>query len=1254
MADLPDGLSLAEVAERRSRGEINRVRRQTSRSLGEIVRANVFTRFNALLGALCAVVLAVGPWQDALFGGVLITNSLIGIVQEWRAKRQLDRLALLHQPHARVRRAGQTIEIPLDDIVKDDLIAVERGDQIVVDGLVCAANGLEIDESLLTGESEPQTKAPDSELLSGSFVVAGQGWVRATRIGREAWAHQLAAQARRFVAPQSELSAGINRMLRYVGWVIVPLSALMVATQLLRGASLNEALLYSAGGVAGMVPEGLVLLTSVALAIGAVRLAQRGALMQHLPAIETLARVDVLCLDKTGTLTEGEPAMERVELLGADPAAHDALAALVRSDPAPNATLRAVAAGCGSPPAWHAAHAVPFSSARKWAGASFAGHGTWVLGAPDVLLGGTATTDDLRRTVSDHACEGRRVLLLARSDSALVADRLPDALTPVALVLLAERIRADAQSSVAYFSAQGVSLKVISGDHPDTAAQVARRAGIAGAGAGIDARTLPESAGPLGDVMERETVFGRVSPTQKAEMVAALRARGHVVAMIGDGVNDLLALKEADIGIAMGGGRGAAAAVAQAVLTDSRFASLPSIVNEGRRVIGNVERVANLFVTKTIYVMLLAFAVGVADLAFPFLPRHLTLIGSLTIGIPAFFLSLEPTAERARRGFVERVLRFTVPAGGLAAIATFAAYSVTLAYLGGTLGQARSAAMVTLLGIALWIVALLMRPLTRLRVGIVAAMAVSFALVSSAAPLRAFFRLELLPLRIWLGAIGTVVLACSALRGVTARSDAIQEPPVPCAEPPTLSAVHALLALWRRHKTLIPIAVLMFAGSAWLFLGVLEDVLSKDPLMQADLIVYSTLQHVRTPPFDAWMTAMSELGDAAVVLPIVLVVLSWFVWHRRWRAAIFWLAAVGGAEVIVKLLKLALHRARPNPFASGVESFSFPSSHAALAIVTYGFLAFLLCEGQRHRLRTAIVLFAAVAVSLIAASRLYLGVHWVSDVAAGLSFGLAWITVLAIGYSLQLIEPIGAKRLMGLIALTLLAGASLHIARRHAADVALYRPVERIERVTPAEWRGGAWRMLSPGRVAVVGRIDEPFSVQWAATARTIERVMEANGWQAARSNLAWPAAPASRGVWAAPAIALEFHLGAAPAMAFVHIPDGARDTLLVLRLWPAAELVLPGSTHGTVPIWTGTVTRELPATGFAWSFSVQSIDEDFAAPAAAFARQFTGTQGVTRDDSASAAFRHWDGRVWLLCTVILRDASGNQTPQHVPDGTCG
>ncbi|MCG5076711.1 HAD-IC family P-type ATPase [Paraburkholderia tagetis] len=597
-------------------------------------------------------------------------------------------------PAARVRRAGQTIKIHPGAIVKDDLIAVERGDQIVVDGVVCAANGPEIDESLLTGESEPQARAPGSGLLSGSFVVAGQGWYRATHVGREAWAQNLATQVRRFAPPLSELSAGIDRILRYISWAIAPLAALMVATQHLRGVRFGEALLFSAGGVACMVPEGLVLLMSVALAIGAMRLAQRGALMQELPAIETLARVDVVCLDKTGTLTEGAPIMERLERLGADPDVDDALAALVLNDPAPNATLRAIAANRAvPPPQWHAVHVVPFSSARKWASATFAGHGTWVLGAPDVI--------------------------------------------PV------------------------------------------------------------------------------------------------------------------------------------------------------------------------------------------------------------------------------------------------------------------------------------------------------------------------------------------------------------------------------------------------------------------------------------------------------------------------------------------------------------------------------LCEGQRRRARTAIVLVTAVAVSLIAASRLYLGVHRVSDVVAGLSFGLAWAIVLAAGYSLQPVQPVGAKRLTGLVVLTLLVGAASHVERWQPTDVVLYRPAEVVEQMPVARWRAGGWRTLPDGRVAVVGRIDEPFSIQWATTATTVDHVMRALGWKAVRSIPDWLVAQESGNAGDTPVIALKFHQGAAPAMVFARNPGAAPGRLLVLRLWPASARLLSGSGHDTIPLWVGTVTREYPEAPLAWTFSTQSTDTDFTAPAAVLAIQFPDAQGVNRDDPGSSAFRSWDRRVWLLCTDATRDVA-NDPPQSV------
>ncbi|ALX44339.1 ATPase [Burkholderia humptydooensis] len=1239
MAALPDGLGSSEVTERRQRGDVNRIERRTSRSLADIVRANVFTRFNALLGSLCAAVLIAGPWQDALFGGVLVANSLIGIFQEWRAKRTLDRLALLHQPRTHVRRDGRTIEIDVADIVKDDLIGIGRGAQIVVDGVVAASAGLQVDESLLTGESEPQDKACGARLLSGSFVVAGQGWYRATAVGQQAWAHRLAAQARRFAPARSELAAGINRILRYAGWAIAPLSVLLVATQLLRQMPFAQAVLFSAGGVVGMVPEGLVLLTSVALAVGTMRLARRGTLMQALPAIETLARVDVVCIDKTGTLTQGEPVLEQVEMLAGDGAAHDALAALVLGEPAPNATLRAIASRYAVSPGWQANRTVPFSSARKWAGASFGERGTWVLGAPDVMLAGAAMADDVRAAVSRHAHDGRRVLLLARSDLPLADDGLPRPLTPVALVLLAERIRDDAPGTVAWFAAEGVSLKVISGDHPDTAAEVARRVGIASAWTGVDARALSDDGALLGELMERESVFGRVSPRQKAAMVAALRARGHVVAMVGDGVNDLLALKEADIGIAMGGGSSAAAAVAQAVLTDNRFASLPAIVNEGRRVIGNIERVANLFVTKTVYAMLLAFAVGIADLAFPFLPRHLTLVGSLTIGIPAFFLSLEPSAERAKSGFVERVLHFTVPSGVLAAIATFAAYAITLSYLHGTLDQARTAATVTLCAIALWILAQLARPFNASRLGIVAGMAAAFTAIVVVGRLRTFFAIEVLPVRIWLGATSISMLACSGMHALTIRSRAGEAPSTDGDAAATKPVLHALLSLWRAHIVFVTATLMLIVGSVWLFLGVLEDVISRDPLLQADLIVWRVLQDIRPSWLDSMMTGLSELGDAAVVVPVVLVVLSWLIWHRLWRAALYWLAAVGGAEVIVKLFKLLLHRARPNPFAAGIESFSFPSSHATLALVAYGFLAFLLSAGagQRHRTRVAILVATTIAVTLIATSRLYLGVHWVSDVVAGASLGLAWVAGLAIAYSLRENPSIGSRKLTGIVVITMLAAAALHIVRHHDADVALYAPTRHIERMTAAQWRSHGWRALPVGRVAVVGRIDEPFTIQWAGAATAIGRALQAAGWRTAPGGPAWAPWTGRR------AVVLKFHDGAPPAMTFVQGDAASPDMQAVLRLWRGDHVIerpSGSSADRDVPVWVGTVTRERASAAGSWTFSAPSVDEDFTSPARAFAQQFPGARSVTRDDAASARFRRWDRRVWLIESGEIHEAA--------------
>ena len=760
-----EGLTAQEVAERVALGQVNDVPAVPSRTVGQIVRANVFTRFNALLGSLLVVILIVGPIQDALFGFVLVANAGVGIYQELRAKRTLDSLAVLTSPRARLVRDGHVREAPLSEVVLDDVLELQPGDQVVVDGEVLEGFALEVDESLLTGEAEPVIKEPGDEVLSGSFVAAGSGRFRATRVGAQAYAAQLAEQGRRFSLTRSELRSGIDQILRIVTWLLIPTAALLVVSQLRSNASLRGAILGSVAGTVAMVPEGLVLLTSVAFALGVVRLAKRRVLVQELPAVEVLARVDVLCIDKTGTLTEGRLVVEEVELLGEDGVHRDALAALAAAEPHPNATLLAVRESFpDAPDGWLASSTVPFSSARKWSGADFGTRGTWVLGAPDVLLGSGPGDDAQLTKARAHAEAGRRVVLLGRTDAPIEADARPAGLVPVAYVILTDRVRETASTTLAYFARQGVNVKVISGDHPQTVAAVARRVGLSGAEAPFDAKALPEGGRELADVLETHAIFGRVTPQQKRAMVEALRSRGHVVAMTGDGVNDVLALKDADIGVAMGSGSSATRAVAQLVLLDSTFDALPSVVGEGRRVLGNIERTSNLYVTKTVYAMLIALGVGVVGLEFPFLPRQLTLIGALTIGIPSFFLALAPNDERARPGFLPRVLRFTIPAGSLAAIATFLGYVLAKHEPGVTLAEARTAATMVLLYIGFLVLSIIAAPLTPSRLALVWAMPALFGLAMAIPAAREFFALYPPPLIVWLAAFGIASLVWSFAR----------------------------------------------------------------------------------------------------------------------------------------------------------------------------------------------------------------------------------------------------------------------------------------------------------------------------------------------------------------------------------------------------------------------------------------------------------------------------------------------------------
>jgi cation-transporting ATPase E len=743
----PRGLTAGEVAERRAAGQVNDVPRQHSRSIGEIVRANTFTRFNALIGSMFVLIMVFGDWRDGLFGGIPIANTAIGIIQELRAKRTLDRLAVVGETPVRITRDGDTREYEQQDIVLGDLIALGTGDKVVVDGEVTVSEAMEVDESLLTGEADPVHKNPGDRVMSGSFVVAGNGSFTATKVGSDAYAARLVEEASKFSLSHSELLSGINAFLKYVTYLIIPVAILLVISQLSSAGSFGDAVAGAVAGVVTMVPEGLVLMTSMAFAVGVIRLGRRKCLVQELPAIEVLARVDVLCLDKTGTLTEPGMDLDEVRVLREDLPVGEALAALVASDPRPNPTMQAIADAQPGGDTWRAATVVPFSSARKWSGAEFEGHGGWVLGAADVLL---PAGDEGRREAERLGATGLRVLTVCKVPDGALAN--PDmvgsgGVEPAAMVVLRQRMRPEAPETLRYFAEQGVGVKVISGDNPVSVGAIAHSLDIPGAEHPVDARTLPADIEEMAAVLDGNSVFGRVSPQQKRAMVKALQHRGHTVAMTGDGVNDVLALKDADLGVSMGSGSGATRAVAKIVLLDDSFATLPHVVGEGRRVLGNIERVANLFLTKTMYSILLAVLVGIGHIRFPFLPRHLTLISSLTIGVPAFFLALAPNLERARSGFVPRVLRFAVPSGIACGVATFLGYYLATVNSTETdknlaFAQNSTTATFALFLLAIWVLLLISHPYTWWRIGLVVAMAAAFLIVLAVPWLRGFFALH--------------------------------------------------------------------------------------------------------------------------------------------------------------------------------------------------------------------------------------------------------------------------------------------------------------------------------------------------------------------------------------------------------------------------------------------------------------------------------------------------------------------------------
>ncbi len=778
--DLTTGLTAAEVAERVARGQVNATSQASSRSLWVIFKTNVFTRFNAILGALFVLILSTGSLADGLFGVVLVVNSAIGIVQEYLAKRKLDRLALLNSPTTRVLRDGTLTEVPTADVVLDDLIELRTGDQVPADGSMLSTSGLEIDESNLTGEADAIPKSEGDEVRSGTTVVAGIGRFSAAAVGPDAYINKIAAEAKKFTKTRSEIQESVNQLLKYITWIIIFALPLQLWSQwrAIGDQGWQQVVIRSTGGLVGLVPEGLVLLTSVAFLLAAVQLTRQQVLVQELPAVEGLARVNIVCLDKTGTLTVGDIAYEDCEPcadLSADEI-REALGALA-DDPNANGTLKALAAALPPSAGWTRQVTIAFNSARKWSAASFTDRGSLIFGAPDVLL---AADDPLRDRVSELAATGRRVLLLARSDAPLEGQQLPSGVSPVSLVTLTEQVRPDAKDTLDYFKEQGVRVKIISGDNPTTVGAIATRVGLElGPDSVVDARTIGEDPEELREIAEKTTVFGRVSPEQKRALVQALQRNGHVVAMTGDGVNDALALKDADIGVAMGNGAQATKAVAQLVLLDGKFSHMPSVLAEGRRVIGNVERVANLFVAKNVMSLIAILSAALFVLPFPFLPRHLTLVSAVTIGIPAFFLALGPNKRRYIPGFLKRVLRFAVPAGVVSGIVVLVSYLLARNEVGAPPAseclvktesndsvanvicwQPSTAATISLLFTAFWILVVLSRPFRPWKTALLGSM-VGLAALAFITPLgQSFFNFSLTSATLWtslaVGAVGAV------------------------------------------------------------------------------------------------------------------------------------------------------------------------------------------------------------------------------------------------------------------------------------------------------------------------------------------------------------------------------------------------------------------------------------------------------------------------------------------------------------------
>jgi cation-transporting ATPase E len=765
------GLSEAEAARRlRARGRLPRP--PASRSYASIVAANVLTVFNLILALFGALTLAYGAWQDALFLGVLLANTTIGITQEVRAKRALDRLAALVAPSATVVRDGSPRRVAVEEVVVGDLVRVQAGDQIVADGRLVSAQGLALDESILTGESQPVARARGDEVRSGSFVSEGMGEYEVTAVGAESYAFRITRVARSFRHPRSPLERALNRLLLLLVAVMVPLGLLLGYALWERREPVQQAVTTAVAAVVTLVPEGLILLTSLTFAVAALRMARRGALVQQLNALESLASVDTVCLDKTGTLTEPEPhVLDLIPAPGVTRAALErALGRYGACAQSRTSTLEAIARAFPAAAARPLAE-VPFSSARRWSALQL-DEGSYALGAPELFPLGP-----LAGPAEEEARRGRRVVAIATGEGELgdVAGdpSLPATLQPLGLVVIGERLRPQAAATIRYFLEQGVDLVVLSGDRPETAAAVAEQAGLPRRGPALDGRRLPQDGDELAQAVLAAGVVGRVAPEGKQRVVEALRAAGRYVAMVGDGVNDVPALKAARLAIAQGSGSQMARSVADLVLVRGDFSSVPDMVAEGRRILRNLTRVAKLFVSKSAFAAFLIVSIGLSEVAYPLLPRHLTLAASLTIGIPGFFLALAPSSGPFRvQGFLREVIGFALPAGTAAGLGVLSSYTFVSQVLDRPLTESRTVATTVLVAVGLYLILAIeaSSPLRGAAVSLLcAALAACYVAVLAVPYARDFFALAVPHPLALAAAAGGALLAIAGLAATDER-----------------------------------------------------------------------------------------------------------------------------------------------------------------------------------------------------------------------------------------------------------------------------------------------------------------------------------------------------------------------------------------------------------------------------------------------------------------------------------------------------